>query len=551
MLHQLRISNYALIKNLDISFDKGFSVITGETGAGKSILLGALGLVLGNRADSNVLLDKDKKCMVEACFDITGIELKHFFDDNELDFSAECIMRREINPAGKSRAFINDIPVTLNLMKELGNKLVDVHSQHESLQLAEANFQLRVIDDIAGNTTLRAEFAQAFLAYHKVLAAIDELVKQEREQQAQQDFIKFQFDELEAAIIQPGEYEELERRLNQLVHAEEIAGGLFQALQLLDADETAILSNMASLRSVIDKLKRYLPEANPLVDRCNETLIELKDISHELSRLEQNARFDPSETELVNQRIDLLNHLLHKHHVQSTDELIVLKNNLNQQLLSIEGLGDEIASKKAEAEKLKLQMQSIGARLTSSRSKASPNLGSSVAVLLQSLGMPHAQFHVEVSRLEQPAISGYDKVQFMFSANKGIPMEDMARIASGGEMSRLMLAIKSLLTEKKLLPTIIFDEIDTGVSGEIAGKVGRIMAAMAARMQLISITHLPQIAGKANHHFLVYKNEEEERTTSSIVKLDDKQRIEEIARMLSDDRPTDASRQAARELIVN
>lgn len=551
MLQQLRISNYALIKSLDISFGKGFSVITGETGAGKSILLGAMGLVLGNRAESNVLLDKSRKCIVEAYFDIAELDLQAFFDEHELDFSVECIMRREINPAGKSRAFINDIPVTLNLMRELGNSLVDVHSQHESLQLAEATFQLRVIDDFAGNASLKTEFAKSFIAYNNLVATIGELSKQEHAKQAQQDFIKFQFDELEAAQIQPGEYEELEQRLNQLMHAEEIAGGLFQALQLLEEEETAILIKMTSLRSILERLIRYLPESKLLAERCNETLIELKDISDEINKLEQNSRFEPAETEQVNQRMDLLNHLLHKHRVQTTDELIELKNELEQQLLSIEGMGDELVRLKAEASQLQKQMQAIGAKLTTSRSKAIPNLGSTVIALLQSLGMPHAQFEVKIVKLEHPTINGYDRVQFMFSANKGIPMEDMARIASGGEMSRLMLAIKSLLTEKKLLPTIIFDEIDTGVSGEIAGKVGRIMSTMASRMQLISITHLPQIAGKANHHYLVFKNEEEERTTSSIVRLSDEQRVEEIARMLSDDSPSDAARQAARELIID
>lgn len=550
MLQQLRISNYALIQELDIVFDKGFSVITGETGAGKSILLGALGLVLGNRSDTQVLMDKTKKCIVEALFDVSGLELQWFFEAHELDGGGECIMRREISPNGKSRAFINDSPVNLKQMRELGRFLVDIHSQHESLQLSEASFQLQVLDNLADNQLEKNDYEAVYTKYNQLIRKIENLQAEAARKKAEEDFTRFQYEELEKANLISGEYALLESRLTTLKHAGEIAGGLYQAAQLLDDSEGAILDKLNELQSVMQKLRQYLPSAAELTERCESSLIELKDIAGELKDLETETQFDPDEIEQAVQRLDLLNHLIHKHHLTTGDELITLRERFCTQLNEIEHMGEALETLEKEAKILFNQLEQKGKALSLTRQKAAPRLEKSVIEILQSLGMPHAAFKVHNEKKAQAGPDGYDRVQYLFSANKGGRPENMAEIASGGEMSRLMLAIKSLISQTKLLPTIIFDEIDTGVSGEIAGKVGRIMLAMSKKMQLISITHLPQIAGKANQHYLVYKREDDTRTTSMISRLDDERRLEEIAGMLSDDVPTAASRQAAKELLT-
>ncbi len=550
MLKKLRISNYALIEHLDIAFEGGFSAITGETGAGKSILLGALGLVLGKRADTSILMDKDQKCIVEAIFDVSELELQSFFIENELDRGDECIMRREIAASGKSRAFINDSPVNLVLMKELGSRLVDVHSQHESLQLSEASFQLKILDDLASNASLRQEFEAVFVDHSMVSNEIANLVEKEHKQKAEEDFVRFQFDELDKLNVQEGEYEEIEAKLIALNHASEIASSLYQANQLLEDGDTNMLHSMTALTLALRKIEPYLPAVSELAARANSCQIELKDLADELKRFESETQFNPSEIEQLSQRLDDINHLLHKHRLVNPADLLKVKDGFEQKLLSISYLGDELNKLRKKQHQLTEKLHKLGHELSKSRAAASPQLEEAVQSILLNLGMPNARFQVKMEQLGQASITGFDRVQFLFTANKGGNLEDMAKIASGGEMSRLMLAIKSLISARKLMPTIIFDEIDTGVSGEIAGKVGRIMASMSQRMQLISITHLPQIAGKAKHHFLVYKRDDAQRTTSMITRLSDKQRVEEIARMLSDDAPTPASLEAARELIV-
>ncbi len=550
MLQKLRIINYALIEHLDISFGGGFSAITGETGAGKSILLGALGLVLGKRADTSILMDKENKCIVEAVFDVSELELQSFFIENELDGGDECIMRREITASGKSRAFINDSPVNLMLMKDIGSKLVDVHSQHESLQLSEASFQLKILDDLASNANLRKEFESVFIDHSKVSSDMAALLESETKQKAEEDFIRFQFDELEKLSLQDGEYDEIESKLITLSHAGEIASSLYQANQLLEDGDRDILQSLAALTTALKKIEPYLPAVSELAARATTCHIELKDLAGEIKHLESETQFNPSDIEQVSQRLDEINHLMHKHRLVNPIDLLILKDSFKQKLLYINDLGDKILQLRKRQNHLAEKLNKSGKQLSQSRASASPQLEEAVQKLLQSLGMPNARFQVKIEQLSDASITGFDRVQFLFTANKGGRLEDMAKIASGGEMSRLMLAIKSLISAKKLMPTIIFDEIDTGVSGEIAGKVGRIMASMSERMQLISITHLPQIAGKAKHHFLVYKRDGEIRTTSMITRLNDRQRVEEIARMLSDDAPTPASLEAARELIV-
>lgn len=550
MLRKLRISNYALIEHLDISFEGGFSVITGETGAGKSILLGALSLVLGKRADTSILMDKDKKCIVEAVFEVSELDMQPFFKENELDGGDECIMRREITASGKSRAFINDSPVNLLLMKELGKRLVDVHSQHESLQLSEASFQLKILDDLASNANLRLEFEAIFDEYSNISQEIADLVDKEEKQKAEEDFIRFQFDELDKLKLQAGEYEEIEVKLMALNHASEIASSLYQANQLLEDGDTTILQSMAIMTAELSKIEPYLPAVSELAARAKSCYIELKDLADELKRFESETQFNPAEIEQLSQRMDDINHLMHKHRLADSRDLLKLKESFEQKILSISYLGDELILLRKKQTMLAEKLHKLGKALSESRALSCPYLEESVQGLLHNLGMPNARFQVQIDRLNQATKTGFDRVQFLFTANKGGSMEDMAKIASGGEMSRLMLSIKSLISAKKLMPTIIFDEIDTGVSGDIAGKVGRIMAAMSERMQLISITHLPQIAGKAKHHFMVYKRDDEQRTTSMITRLSEPQRVEEIARMLSDDAPTPASLEAARELIV-
>lgn len=550
MLQQLRISNYALIEELDIDFDKGFSVITGETGAGKSILLGALGLVLGKRADTQALMDKSKKCIVEALFNVSGLELQWFFEAHELDGGGECIMRREVSPNGKSRAFINDSPVNVKQMRELGRLLVDIHSQHESLQLSEASFQLQVLDNLADNQLERSEYETLYTQYNQLSGKIESLRNEAARKKAEEDFTRFQYEELENANLIAGEYALLESRLTTLKHAEEIAGGLYQAAQLLEDSDGAILDKLNELQSVMQKLRQYLPAAAELTARCESSLIELKDIAREINDLGTETQFNPEEIAQAGQRLDVLNHLIHKHQLTSGDELIALRDRLFTQLNDIEHMGETIETLEKEAKICFDALEKKGKELSLTRKKAAPILEKSVIEILQSLGMPHAAFVVHIEKRTQAGPDGYDRVQYLFSANKGGRPENMAEIASGGEMSRLMLAIKSLISQKKLMPTIIFDEIDTGVSGEIAGRVGRIMLAMSKKMQLISITHLPQIAGKANQHYLVYKREDDTRTTSLISRLDDERRLEEIAGMLSDDMPTAASRQAAKELLA-
>ncbi len=549
MLCKLHISNYALIRELDIGFEAGFSVITGETGAGKSILLGALGLVLGNRADSLVLMDKDRKCVVEAVFTIADLNLQAFFHSNDLDYSADCILRREISPTGKSRAFINDSPVNLTQLKSLGDSLVDVHSQHESLQLSEAGFQLRILDDLSANEDLRAKFETLYGQHRQLSEKIAEMEQLEKKHTTEQDFLRFQYEELDKAQLQAEEYEAIEGRLNLLQNAGEIESLRYQVARLLEEDDSAIIPGLHTISGLLSRLQRFLPSSVSLSERLQSSLIDLKDIALEINRMEAETQFDPAELEQLSQRLDLLNHLLHKHRLLSVGELIGLKEKLRGQLTKIDGLADELDLARKQLDKLTAQMKAAGMELRESRKKTAPHLAKAVEQSLQSLGMPNALFELQFEQLDEPMASGYDRVQFLFTANKGARAENIARIASGGEMSRLMLAIKSLISAKKLMPTIIFDEIDTGVSGEIAGKVGRIMAGMADRMQLISITHLPQIAGKARHHYLVYKHEVDSRTTSMLVKLTDDQRVEEIARMLSDASPTQASIMAARELI--
>lgn len=550
MLRRLRISNYALIEHLEIEFKPGFTVITGETGAGKSILLGALGLVLGSRADTAVLQDKTNKCLVEAVFDLQHLQLQAFFKENDLEYDAECILTREISVAGKSRAFINDSPVNLLILKSLGEQLVDIHSQHDSLHLTDSAFQLQIIDGLANNDTQLKEYEQAYSKWLQCKAELNQLKTIASDSQAEIELIRFQLDEFQKLNLKPGEFNELNQKAETLSHAEEIGSALFLASEKLNRAEANVVSLMREAQHQLLKASRFMPELSNLAERLESTIVEVKDIASDTMAREANILFDPLEIEKIQLRLSTIKQLMLKHRVLESDMLLQLQSNLIQRLEVIEKKEVNIGQLSQNLINFEKKLEEKAQLLSQSRKKLIPEMERSVRLLLTQLGMPNGRFEAVLETSKTYGASGADQLSFLFTANKGGRPEDISRVASGGELSRLMLAIKSLTSGNKHTPTIIFDEIDTGVSGDIAAKVGRIMASMAHQRQLIAITHLPQIAGKAANHLLVYKRDDEKRTRSLIIHLSEQQRIEEIARMLSDDVITAAARTAARELMI-
>lgn len=549
MLRKLRISNYALIDHLELELNKGFTVITGETGAGKSILLGALGLVLGNRADTSVLFDNNNKCYVEAVFEISHLKLKSFFDQNDLEYEPDCILRREISISGKSRAFINDSPVNLNTLKELGEFLVDIHSQHDSLHLTESRFQLQILDGLAENESVFKDYTLAFEAYERCKKELQSLKMMASGNDAEIALMTFQLQELERSNLNIEELDELEIRLNALTHAEEIRAGLYLASELLNRSEVNVIQHLRDAYLAFSRIKQHLPQATTLAERLQTSIIEIKDISNEIENAEQKVVFDPDELDKINNRISILRQLLAKHQCRSMQELLNVKINLENKIAAIEKKDFNIENLTKTLGQLELKLKEKASLLTASRKKLIPDMERSVGLLLTQLGMTNAKFVANMSKSSAFTATGTDNLEFLFTANKGSQPENIAKVASGGELSRLMLAIKSLISNKKMTPTIIFDEIDSGVSGEIAAKVGRIMALMSHKMQLIAITHLPQIASKSSQHLLVFKRDDEKRTKTMLIQLNEQQHVDEIARMLSDDTITEVSRNAARELI--
>lgn len=549
MLQQLHIKNYALIEDLSVEFTDGFSVITGETGAGKSILLGALGFVLGDRTDTGVLFDKENKCVVEAHFLLNDDGLKPFFDSNDLDFDQECILRRELSPQKKSRAFINDTPVSLQVMREIGNQLVDIHSQHDSLLLTDAGFQLHLLDEIAQNNSLLNKYQLDYSNYNALVRRLKELQTMAEKNIAENDYLKFQLDELQKAQLKEGEYAEIEQRLNVMENAEEIRTLLFSANGLLENSETAILPQLNELSSLLHRLKQLVPNTEELQQRIESTQVELKDVAYDLERLGDNSQFDESQLQELQERYDLLNRLMMKHRVKEFEDLILLRDDLENKVNAFENIDQEI--EQAE-ESLKAQtkvLQSLASKLHSQRIKAAMTFGDQVTDLARQLAMPHAVFQIAVEPLNDFTSTGMDQVRFLFSANKGVEVAELSKVASGGELSRLMLSIKSVVSQHNYIPTLIFDEIDTGVSGEVAAKIGGIMQAMGASLQLIAITHLPQVASKAAHHFFIYKDNGGVRTQSHIKVLSADERVTEIAKMLSNDKITPEALKAAEVLL--
>lgn len=551
MLQQLNIKNYALIEDLSVDFTDGFSVITGETGAGKSILLGALGFVLGDRADTGVLFNKEMKCVVEAHFQLNGNNLQPLFDSNDLDFDKECIFRRELSPQKKSRAFINDTPVSLQVMKEIGSLLVDIHSQHDSLLLTDADFQLHLLDEIAQSQNLLVDYQTNYGVYNSLKRRLNELRETASKNIAENDYLKFQLDELQKAQLREGEYAEIEQSLNVMENAEEIRSLLFSANGLLENSETAILPQLNELSSAMHRLKQLMPSSEELLQRIESTQLELKDIAYDLERIGDGAQFDEEKLQELQERFDLLSRLMMKHHVKEFEALIALRDELETKVNSFENIDQEIAQTESALKKQETLLRELASKLHALRMKAAKTFGDQVTDLARQLAMPHAMFQIAVELLKDFSPTGLDQVRFMFSANKGIEVAELSKVASGGELSRLMLSIKSVVSQHNYIPTLIFDEIDTGVSGEVAAKIGGIMQGMGASLQLISITHLPQVASKAAHHFFIYKDNEGARTQSHIKVLSTKERVTEIAKMLSNDKVTPEALKAAEVLLTS
>ena len=549
MLSRLLINNYALIDSLSISFDDGFNVITGETGSGKSILLGALGFVIGDRSDSNVIIDDSRKCVVEAEFIFDDDRFKPFFDNYDLDYSAECVLRRELSPSKKSRAFINDTPVTVQQLKELGSQLIDIHSQHDSLLLTNPDFQLNLLDNAANNSSYLSEYSSLYRSFINTSNELKHLEELKRNSLAEADFLSFQLDELNKANLQDDEYEELTQRIELLENSEDVKNLLLQSDAILQESNDSLINQLIELKSAFDRLKRYLPVASSYLDRIESVKIELKDIARDIDGLQDDTQFDPDTLQLLRDRFDLIQRLMFKHHVNDYSELLTIRDELSTKVNSFTTIDDTIAVKSSELEQAKSHLTALAKVISERRLSAKVDFENDVTVILRQLAMPHAVFIVECVETDSLCATGKDKVRFLFSANKGVRPEEMSRVASGGELSRLMLAIKSVAAKYKYLPTLVFDEIDTGVSGEVASKLGDIMRTMGKTLQLFSITHLPQIASKADNHFFVYKDNSNAKTHSCIKQLSYQERVSEIAKMLSNDSVSTEAYRAAEVLL--
>lgn len=549
MLVKLTINNYALIDNSEIYFKKGFTIITGETGAGKSILLGAMGLLMGQRADTSVMFNKENKCIVEAEFDVTPYSLQDFFISQNLDYQPLTIIRREIAVNGNSRAFINDTPVTLPVLKELSAFLIDVHSQHQTLNLNSGDFQLSVIDAVCNHQQLLNQYKADFLSYKNLLKELEILTTKQLNSSKELDFIQFQFNELEEAQLHKINQPQLEDELEILSNAEEIKSNLIQAEQLISENEYNVLQLLNTAKQLVGKHTNKNQTIQALYNRLNNIIIELKDFNNEINRLQSSIQYNPLRVEELTQLLDKVYRLQKKHGVTTTDELIEVMNSLSEQLAQTENLENQINEIKNRLAEVKQSLSILAKQLHQNRLQAIKLIENQTHDLLSKVGMKNAQLKIELSETTDFTPFGTDKVFFKFSANKGIELNEISKVASGGELSRLMLCLKSIIAEHKKLPTILFDEIDTGVSGEIADKIARILQQMGKQMQVIAITHLPQMAGKGDHHFYVFKQEINNRTYSKIKELNSDERVEEIAKMLSAGKITQASIDNAKEML--
>lgn len=550
MLKQLYIRNFTLIDELDIKLYPGFSVITGETGAGKSIILGAIGLLLGNRADSKAIKSGKERCVIEAHFDLSRYDMKGFFDDNDIDFDAEdTIIRRELTSAGKSRAFINDTPVPLTKMRELGEQLVDIHSQHQNLLLQKEDFQLNVVDILAQDAEHIKAYQAVYQQYRSALSRLEQLKQELIKNRENEEFMRFQHKELDEAHLEPGELEQLEQESDILNHSEEIKSALYEADHSLSDDEGSILQLLRNASYSISNIREIYPEVAELSDRLDSSYIELKDIAQEISSSLDRIDFDPARLEQLNTRLDLLNTLLQKFHVETVEELIETRDLLAQQLEHIDNGNEDIEILQKEVDQKLIKAMSAAHSLSSLRKKVAKSIETEMKNRLVPLGIPNIRFEIEFA--EKPLCrDGADKVSFLFSANRSTPLQPISQVASGGEIARVMLSLKAMISGAVKLPTIIFDEIDTGVSGKIAEKMAEIMTEMGNQnRQVISITHLPQIAAMGSHHYKVMKEETQTGTISQMRELTPAQRVEEIAQMLSGSDISQAALANAKELI--
>lgn len=549
MLKSLSIKNYALIDSLNVEFSRDLNILTGETGAGKSILLGAIGLIIGQRADLSVLRDKSEKCTAEGMFEIRNYGLQGFFTENELDYEDVTILRREITPSGKSRAFINDTPVNVKVLHDLGLKLIDIHSQHQNLELNEKHYQLRLVDLVAGNEELLKKYSEVFRKYLSLQEELNRTLLLSTQSKKDLDYFEFQFKQLAEAKLVENEQEILEVLLEKLTHAEDIKAVFGQTCQVLAEDERSVLSVLKENLNNLGKLRPVLPESELIFNRLESVYIELKDIAAESSVIADKTENDPDKIDQVNQRLDLIYTLQQKHRVASVNELLQIQAELNAKIDQIGSYDIEIERIRKDIYGQNITLTGLAAEMNKRRSSVSRQIEMKVMEVLQNLGIPNAAFKLKFEKLTDFSTTGLDEISFMFSANKSQELQEIAKVASGGEMSRLMLAVKTLITDTKSLPTIIFDEIDTGVSGEVAVKMGFILAQMAKTVQVLNITHLPQIAAKGQHHYKVFKFDQNEQTYTSIRKLTEQERIEEIAQMLSGDNFSTTAMETAKELL--
>lgn len=549
MLTSLSIENFALIEKLNINFSLGFSVITGETGAGKSILLGALGLVRGKRADLTSLKNKDEKCVVEAVFSIKNYALQTFFEENDLDYEAETIIRREILPSGKSRAFINDSPVNLQQLQELSDCLIDIHSQHQTLELSNQDFQITLLDSLSKNQELVNQYKSELVLYKKSESNLKELISNKNALDKEQDYNSFLLEELIAADLKSGEQEILESELEMLSNVEFIKENIEKVIAINEEEQFGVIQNLKEIRSSLQKIRGLSSTYHQLFERVNSVIIELDDVNLDCNNELEKLVFNPERLDLVNQKLQTIYSLQKKHQVETVDELIKIKEDLDAKVFLSNDIENQIAGLQKQIEIKKDLLNDLSKNIHNNRVEVVPNLTSRLSAILSQLGMANAQFQFEIQYGENFLIDGKDTVQLLFSANKGSDFGLLKKVASGGEMSRIMLAIKSVLAEETSLPTIIFDEIDTGISGEIANNMAEIMKQMSKQMQIFAITHLPQIASKGEAHYKVYKTLKDTTTVSEIVILNEDERILEIAEMLSGKNPSESALVHAKALL--
>lgn len=549
MLTRLSISNYALIDKLNIDFHPKLNSITGETGAGKSIMLGALGLILGNRADLSVLKDKSKKCVVEGVFEIGNYHLQTFFEENDLDYDSTTIIRREITTSGKFRAFINDTPVNLKTMRELGLDLIDIHSQHQNLELGNRKFQLGLVDTVSASGKILQQYRELYRGFVSLQNELEGLVAKSDKERADLDYWQFQFNQLVEADLKENEQDELEVLLEKLNHAEEIKNAFSEVQDLLDNEQFSVVKHLKESHKKLENIKNYIADIPNLADRLQSSLLEVKDILDEIERLSANVDHDPEQIELATDRLNMIYNLQQKHHVNSVAELIGLRISFDEKINKVTGYDDEIQKLKVELGKSRLKLEEKANELSTIRKKSFQQIETAIIGDLQQLGMAKSKLEVLHEQLPDFTINGKDAVSFLFSANTDSAPAEISKVASGGEMSRLMLAIKNLLRKSKALPTVIFDEIDSGVSGEIALKMGTIIKSFSDSTQIINITHLPQIAAKGDAHLMVYKFEEKGKTFTSIKHLDKDERIVELAKMVGGESYSDTTLKTAEELL--